>query len=281
MVDTATVRALWRRLEPAHAFIYFAPEAAQGYAALGLDGQAGYFASRSAAMGAVGSEVVIATFFNFKPELVREALPHAWEVTTPEAVLAARLDGADQALRRMLGDLVDHPDLAETANLARQAAETCRPSGRPILAAHATLPWPEPAHLELFHAVTLLREHRGDGHVAALTLAGYDAIEALVTHAASGELGLPASIMQKTRGWSDAEWAAGVERLADRGHLEPGADGELALTPEGKDRRAQVEAQTDAAAVGPWEALDPEQLTRHQEVSAPFTKAIAKQMFGR
>ncbi|HEX2576855.1 MAG TPA: hypothetical protein VHK88_10950, partial [Aquihabitans sp.] len=146
MVDTATARTLARRLEPFHAFIYFAPEAGQGYADLGLDGQDGYFASRAAAMGAVGPEVVIATFFNFKPELVHQALPKAWEVTTPEAVLAARLAAADAALRRMLGDDVDHPDLAEAAGLARRAAETGSPAGRPIFAAHAALPWPDAPH---------------------------------------------------------------------------------------------------------------------------------------
>src|SRR6478609_5739267 len=126
MVDAADVRALWLRLEPAHGFIYFAPEAAVRYEALGLEDRAGYFASRSAAMGAVGPDVVIATFFNFDPELVRAALPRAWEVTTPAAVLAARFDAADQAMRRMLGeDLVDHPDLPDAAALVRKAAEAC------------------------------------------------------------------------------------------------------------------------------------------------------------
>lgn len=277
MVDTATARALWQRLEPFHAFVYFAPEAAGNYVELGLDGGDGYFASRSAAMGAVGPEVVIATFFNFKPQLVRKALPGAWATTNPTAVLAARLDGADQALRRMLGDDVDHPDLAGSATLARKAAEQGDPSGRPIYAAHAALDWPTPAHLELFHAVTLLREHRGDAHVAALTLEGYDAVEALVSHLASGSVALPANLLQATRGWDDDEWEAGHERLRQKGYLDP--SGSLELTEAGRASRQRVEDLTDAASLGPWSALSDDEAAQLRSLSAPFTKSVAKAMF--
>lgn len=279
MVDTPTARNLAFRLEPFHAFIYFAPEAAAAYADLGLDGQDGYFASRAAAMGPVGAEVVIATFFNFKPELVHRALPAAWSTTTPAAVLAARFHAADLALRRMLGDDIDHPDLAVAAGLARKAAEAGDASGRPIFAAHAALPWPEPAHLQLFHAVTLLREHRGDAHVAALTLEGYDAVEALVTHLASGEIALPPSLLQATRGWTDEEWEAGQERLRLKGHLDEA--GGLTLTTAGKESRARVEDRTDAASLSTWEALSADEVTELRTRSAPFTKTVAKAMFGR
>lgn len=279
MVDTTTARTLWQRLEPAHAFIYFAPEAALGYAELGLDGQDGYFASRSAAMGAVGAEVVIATFFNFKPELVHHALPGAWEVTTPAAVLGARFAAADGALRRMLGDDVDHPDLAESAAIARTAAEAGDPSGRPIFASHAALPWPEEPHLQLFHAVTLLREHRGDAHVAALTLEGFDAVEALVTHLASADVALPASLLQATRGWTDEEWEAGQERLRLKGHLDEA--GGLSLTTLGRETRDRIESLTDRASLSTWGALSDDQAERLRTLSAPFTKKIAKAMFAR
>lgn len=279
MVDTTTARTLWQRLEPSHAFIYFAPEAALNYAALGLDGQDGYFASRSAAMGAVGPEVVIATFFNFKPELVHHALPHAWDVTTPAAVLEARFAAADTALRRMLGDDVGHPDLAEAASITRKAAEAGDPSGRPIFAAHAALPWPDAPHLQLFHAVTLLREHRGDAHVAALTLEGYDAVEALVSHLAMGEIALPASLLQATRGWTDDEWEAGQERLRLKGHLDEA--GGLSLTTLGKETRDRIEALTDQASLSTWDALTDDEAERLRSISAPFTKTIAKAMFAR
>ncbi|WCO65691.1 hypothetical protein PO878_14395 [Iamia majanohamensis] len=272
MVDASTARHLYERLEPLHAFIYFSPEANLSYAALGIEGHAGYFASRAAAMGAVGSEVVLATFFNFQPALVRSALPAAWEAASPAQVLEARLDGADKGLRRMLGDLVDDPRLPEAADLARQAAEQCRPEGRPLFAAHAGLPWPEEPHLVLFHAITLLREHRGDGHVAALTLENLDNGEVLVTHAASESMGLPESILQLTRGFSDDEWAAVKDRLRTRGILD--ADG--ALTAEGKELRQRIEDRTDAAALPPWACLGDERCTRLLEVAAPFSRAVVK-----
>lgn len=272
MVDAPTARHLYERLEPLHAFIYFSPDANLNYAGLGLEGGAGYFASRSAAMGAVGSEVVLATFFNFQPSLVRAALPSAWEVASPQQVLDARMDGADKGLRSMFGELIDDPRLPEAADLARQAAEQCRPEGRPIFAAHAALPWPEEPHMVLFHAITLLREHRGDGHVAALTLENLDNGEVLVTHAASESMALPESILQLTRGFGDEEWGAVKDRLRTRGILDD--DGHL--TAEGKELRQRIEDRTDAAALPPWECLGDERCARLLEVAAPFSRAVVK-----
>lgn len=276
MVDAATARHLHQRLEPLHGFIYFSPEAAEEYATLGLTGQDGYFASRAAAMGAVGAEVVIATFFNFQPHLVRNALPAAWDVTTPAEVLAARLRGADATLRRILDDAVgigvDDPELAEAAALARTAAEACRPEGRPLYAAHAGLPWPEEPHLQLFHAVTLLREHRGDGHVAALTLENLDNGDVLVTHAASDEFGLPEWILQRTRGFSDEEWAAAKDRVRDRGLI----DADDHLTAEGKELRQRIEDRTDDAALPPWEALGKQGCARLLDRARPYGRAVLK-----
>jgi hypothetical protein len=222
-------------------------------------------------MGPVGPEVVIATFFNFQPRLVHHALPAAWEVASPEAVLDGRRAAADAALRRMLGDLVDDPRLPEAAALARTAAEACRPEGRPLHAAHAALPWPDEPHLQLFHAITVLREHRGDGHVAALTLEGFDNGDALVTHAASEPM-LPEVVLQRTRGFSDEEWAAAKERAVAKGWLAP--DG--SLTEEGATVRGRVEDATDAAALPPWEALGDDGCARLLEAAAPFGRAVVK-----
>ena len=276
MVDAATARRMHRRLEPLHGFIYFSPEAAEAYAALGLTGQDGYFASRAAAMGAVGPEVVIATFFNFQPRLVHSALPSAWDVTTPAEVLAARTQAADATLRRVLGDAagvsVDDPALAEAAALARTAAEACRPEGRALYAAHAGLPWPEAPHMVLFHAATLLREHRGDGHVAALTLENLDNGDVLVTHAASEEFGLPEWILQRTRGFSDDEWADAKARLLERGLI----DDDDHLTDEGKRLRQRIEDRTDDAALPPWQALGAEGCARLDELARPYSRALLK-----
>jgi hypothetical protein len=272
MVDISTVKALHRRLEPLHAFVYFSPEASLRYAALGLDGQAGYFASRSAAMGRVGSEVVIATFFNFKPDLVRDVLPATWDVVSPEQLLEARMLGADETLRRVLGDLIEDPTLMEVAELTRTAALACAPAGRPLFAAHAALPWPDEPHMIAFHAVTLLREHRGDGHVAALTLENLTNVEVLVTHAASEEFSLPEEILQLTRGFSDEEWEAAKGALRGRGLLDD--DGNL--TVEGIEMRQRVEDRTDVAALQPWEALGQESCDQLLELARPFTRAVMK-----
>ncbi len=199
--------------------IYFAPESAASYTALGLPQEAGYFASRSAPMGAVTAATVVATFFNFAPSLVHAAIPRAWETAPPVAVLAARLAAADAALRRMLGDAVRSAEMARAAELARRAAERGgeRYEGRPLFAGHAGLPWPDEPHLVLWHAQTLLREFRGDGHVATLLQRGITPVEALVLHVASGEVPFPFS--RDTRGWSSDQWTTGTESARDRGWL--------------------------------------------------------------
>ena len=166
-------RRLWPAFETYHAHVYFVPEAAEAYRGLGLKGGwMGYFASRSAALGPASPGLVTAVFFNFHPAMVARALPDAWALASPDDVLAARLRSADVALRRLIPDHVGSPAEAEAAALAREAAEAPALAGRPLFGALRSLSWPEEPHLQLWHACTLLREHRGDGHVAALTDAG-------------------------------------------------------------------------------------------------------------
>ena len=153
------------------------------------------------------------TFFNFNPEVVKAAIPAAWDAAPPSAVVASRFEAADRALRRVLGPAVDSPEMVEAASLARSAAEAACCDGRPLAAAHAALAWPDEAHLVLWHGASVLREHRGDGHVAALALAGVSGIEALVLHAATGEV--PRGILQSTRAWSDESWDAALDGLVD------------------------------------------------------------------
>ncbi|MGK5443241.1 SCO6745 family protein [Micromonospora sp. URMC 105] len=271
----AVARTAWRRAEPIHAMIYFAPEARQRYGALGLDGLTGYFASRSAAFGAVPAEPVVATFFNFKPALVHAALPAAWERAAPTAVLRARLDAADAALRRAFADLEDGagtPAVAEAAGLARRAAESAceQLPGRPLFAAHAALPWPDEPHLVLWHAQTLLREFRGDGHVSALLLAGLNGLEALVLHAATGDV--PVRFLRRSRGWTSDEWAEAVDELRSRGLLADGDD--LALTEAGRELRQSVEDRTDALAEPAYRVLGEDGCARLAELARPLSRAV-------
>jgi hypothetical protein len=236
-----------------HSLIYFAPEAEQQFTAAGLEaGRMSYFAGRSAPMGAVGAGVVTATFYNFSPDLVASCIHRAWQLARPDAVIAARFAAVDAALRRLLGpELLTSPDLVTLAGLAREAARAGTPEGRPLYAGHADLPWPSGgAHLDLWHALSLLREHRGDGHVAALTAAGLSGLEALVTHTATGQ-GFTPEFARASRGWSAADWDAAVAALAARGLLD--AAGEL--TAAGHEVRAAVERDTDRMAAGPWRHL--------------------------
>ena len=277
-MDSVVARKTWRTLEPLHGFIYFAPEAEPAYTRAGLKpGRMGYFASRSAPMGPVSAEVVIATFFNFHHGLVRSVIPEAWSLATPAAVLGARLEVADTGLRRMLGDeAITSAEMAEAAALARIAAEAAceRPEGRPLFAGHVSLPWPDEPHLVLWHAQTLLREFRGDAHIAALTLLGLNGLDALICHAASGDV--PAETLRTSRAYSEAEWAAGVEDLRARGVIE--ADG--SFTDAGRTAREQVERMTDDLSLVAYEAIGEEGSDRLRALARPFSKVVSAAAFG-
>jgi hypothetical protein len=177
-----------RSLEPFHGLVYFAPEATEAYRRLGTDDyHVGSFGSRAAALGPVPAEVVTALFCNFHPDVVTAAIATAWVVAEPEAWVEARHRGIDGALRRILGDELEGTSMVQAAALAKEATNACSCVGRALYAAHRSLDWPEQPHVVLWHALSLLREHRGDGHVACLVEAEIGGCEALVLHAGTGE----------------------------------------------------------------------------------------------
>ncbi len=244
-------RRAWTLFEPIHAIVYFAPESTDAYKAAGLrGGWMGYFASRSAPMGAVSGEVVAAVFHNFRPSMVLRAIPDAWTFSTPDRVLEARLEVADFALRRLWGPEVDSDEVTEAASMALEVAGGLHIDGRPLFAGHAGLPIPEVPHLALWHACTLLREHRFDGHIAALTVHGLDGLDALVLASASGT-GMDAETMEKVRGWTQDEINAAWDGVRGRGLV----DAEHGLTNEGSALVGAIEEATDRLAGGVWDAL--------------------------
>jgi len=262
-------RKMHRTLEVYHGLVYFAPEPAARYEKLGLGGRSGYFASRAAAMGAVDAEVVIATFFNFNPALVRNALDGVWARVSPDQVLDARHAGADAMLRRTVGEEVHSDAMVEAAEIARRAATGLEPAGRPLFAAHARLAWPDEPHMVLWHAQTLIREFRGDGHIACLVEAGVDSgCAALVQHAATGEI--TADALRTSRAWSQDEWDATVARLVERGWVHP--DG--SATEEGARVRAAIEDRTDELAMAPWETIGADDADQLRALVRPFSRAI-------
>ena len=271
-------RRTWRTVEPLHAMIYFVPEAAAFYELLGITGRNGYFASRSAPMGAVSAEVAIAAFYNFSPELVRQAIPISWDVATPESVVTARLQAVDASMLRLLGETtLRSPEMVRAAELARIAAcEACiRTEGRPLAAGHAGLDWPDEAHLVLWHAQSILREYRGDGHCALLVALGLSGAEALVSHAATGDA--PAQLLRSTRGWSIGEWAGAVDSMRSRGWL-TGTD-ELVMTDRGRAKRQELEDQTDELAAAPYDALGDQGCKELRALVRPWSKVLAEVLF--
>jgi len=269
--EAERARKLWRTCEPYHGFVYFAPEAAEEYAGIGITGRTGYFASRSAAMGRCSTATVVATFSNFHPGLVAHAMGGWPDDVSPADVLAARHRAVDRVLRARLGDEVVASDaVARAASLAGRAAQGLaeRCAARPLGAAHAALPVPDEANLALWWAITALREHRGDGHLAALVDAELTGLESLVVHAASGEV--PAEVLRTTRGWSEDEWAGAVDALARRGLVE----GDGSFTEAGAALRQQIEDRTDRLAAAPWSVLTDDEDAELRDLVRPWSKAV-------
>ncbi|MBU6531836.1 SCO6745 family protein [Streptomyces mayonensis] len=271
--DTATDPRVGRRctsaLNSLHSTHYFSPDLGRELGALGVtDHRAVNFAVRAAALGPVGAGAVTAAFYNYKHDLVARHVPAVWETVTPGQALAARTRAVDATLRRLLGEeALASAEMAEAATLALRAAEACSRSARPLYAAHADLPVPEAPHLALWHAATLLREHRGDGHLAALLTAGLDGLEAVVTHTATGK-GIAPKWVFTTRGWTREEWDAATDRLRERGLV----DGAGELTEEGSALRAEVERETDRLDAAPYAHLGPEGVARLTELATGFVR---------
>ena len=269
MTSPGTARLLWSLAEPFHALTYFAEEAQAAFAAAGLHGfWAGYFAGRAAPLGAVGAEVVGATFVGFEPGFVARRVPAVWEAASPATALDARLAGVDAAVRRVLGE--DWPGsaaAAEAVELAGAAAAAVDVAGRPLAAANAALAAPGEPHLVLWQALTTLREHRGDGHTAALVVREVDGVQSHVLAAAAGRS--DRAWLQKARGWDDAAWDDAAAHLADRGWLHDGA-----LTAEGLAMVTAIEADTDRLALGPWRTLGAQRCDRLVELLRPVRRAV-------
>ncbi|OBG31251.1 hypothetical protein [Mycobacterium sp. E3198] len=265
--DPGLARRFFDRYEPVHAVTYFAPEARAALDGLGYRGfWMGYFAARSAPLGMVPREVVAAVFYNFAPERVAKALPAAWEIAPPEAALRARQESAVAALRRY--GVVPDENVAAAAELAGRAAREAPLDGRPLFAANVALPWPEDPLAALWHAATLLREHRGDGHVAVLEAAGVSGRESNVLHAAAGRV--RADYIARTRDYDEAAWRHYEQRLAERGLL----DDDGSLTAAGRQLKDHIESSTDTLALSALDALsDDEVETLFQALSA-ITRAV-------
>lgn len=263
----ALARRFFDRFEPVHGITYFAPESRQAMDGLGYRGfWMGYFATRSAPFGLVATPVVAATFYNFSPARVAKALPAAWSIAAPEDALRIRLESAVAALRRY--GVADDENLRTAADLCAKAATAAPVDGRPLFAANSALPWPGEPIEKLWHAATLLREHRGDGHIAALVTAGVSGRESNVLHCAAGRV--PAEFIKRARDYGDDEWQQCADSLTGRGLLAP--DG--ALTDAGHELKDRVEAQTDAAALSALDGLTDGEIETLFRALTPITRLV-------
>jgi Helix-turn-helix family len=260
-------RRFYDRFEAVHAVTYFAPESRAALDGLGYRGfWMGYFAARSAPLGTVPTEVVTAIFYNFAPERVAKALPTAWQIAGPEAALRARQESAVAALRRY-GITADENTRA-AAELAGKAARQAPFDGRPLFAANLALPWPDDPLAALWHATTLLREQRGDAHVAVLAAKGVSGRESNVLHAAAG--GVPREYMARARDYDEAAWRRHEERLAERGLLND--DG--SLTAAGRQLKDDIESSTDALALSALDALSDDEVEALFQALTPIAGTV-------
>jgi hypothetical protein len=249
-------RRMFELVEPIGLIPYSADEPNESMFALGFTNYWDtYFAGRAAPLGAcVPAEVVHALLYNFAPGEVARHIPKVWATTTPEAAILARQQGCTAALGRILGGLVDTPGFARAVELLTQAATSAPLEGRPMYAALRALPMPEEPVTRLFHVASLLREHRGDGHIAALVSEGVGGLEAHVLYAL--ELGMPAEKFGRIHHLPSPQLVALVNGMKARGLV----DRDGGFTPAGRASKQRIEALTDDLAVAPYECLDPDEI---------------------
>jgi hypothetical protein len=262
-----TARRLFDRFEPVHALTYFASEARAALDTLGFRGfWMSYFAARSAPLGPVPPEVVTAIFYNFSASHVARALPAAWEFASPTDALRAREASAVAALRRC--GVTGGDDVETAAALLAKAARSAPYDGRPLFAANLARPWPDEPLAILWHAATLLREQRGDAHVAALAALGVSGRECNVLHSVADRV--PRDFIMRSRQYDDDEWRWCTQRLAARGLV----DDSGALTAAGIALKQNIEDTTDRLALTAFDALDDGELEALFRSLTPITRAV-------
>ncbi|WP_436843366.1 SCO6745 family protein [Streptomyces narbonensis] len=235
-----------------HSISYFTPDLGVELERFGVtDPLSVYMACRSAPLGAVDAPVVTAVFHGFAPAFVAERVPAVWDSVSPKQAILARQKAIGTALERLLGsEVIRSEQMAEAAKLATAAAWGASFPGRPLYAANAALDQPDEPHIALWHAATMLREHRGDGHAIVLGHLELIGAEALVLDCAS-ELGMPKEVVMPQRGWSEQDWSAAQERLVDRELI----DGAGTLTARGVALREEMERETCRLDRAPYTAL--------------------------
>lgn len=265
----SVARRMFQLIEPIGVIPYWANEPIEAMYALGFtDFWDTYFAGRAAPLGVVPAEVVDALFYNFAPGEVSRHIPHVWQTTTPEAAIAARQTGCVRALRRILGDHVDSPAFGRAADLMLEAAVDAPLEGRPMFAALRAIPPPDEVVARLFHAASALREHRGDGHIAALMVEGIGGLESHVLYALA--MDMPANAFGRVHHLPTAQLAAVIDGMRGRDLI--GDDGWL--TDHGRAVNRRIESLTDHLAAPLYEGLRASELEELASMLEPLAKLL-------
>ena len=240
--STASARRFASAAEPLHSCAYYAPEINE-FTSLGFHGWwHAYFAYRSAPLGNASSQLVTEVFYNFAPRMVERSVPGCWEILAADAVRREQLSIVGRALTRIFDSYAWGSELRTVVELLAGALPELDVTNRPLFAAWASQPWPEESVLGLWHASTLLREFRFDGHNEALRQAGVSGLGSHLLMVADGR-GTP-DVVQKIRGWTPDEWATEMTLLQDAGWLDPSG----LHTTKGRSARKEIELQTDQHA---------------------------------
>lgn len=266
-MDRSTVHDVHMAINLVHRFVYFVPEAAEEYAALGATGRGTYFASRAAPLGPVPDAVVLATFYNFSPVAVHAAMPGMWDIATPAAWQAARFRAAERALGRVAPALTA-AQITEARALVDPVVAGLDLAGKALGAANASVALPSDPLLALWQQLTVIREWRGDVHIALLVANDVGPCECMVLQVGTGRF--PLSITQATRQWDEAQWAAAIANLASRGWVE--ADG--SLTAVGAEARERIEDDTDRLCTPMWAPIGDAGAARLAELILPIHTAM-------
>jgi hypothetical protein len=242
-------RTLRDACEPIGANVYFAPEAHRNYADLGMNGASGYFCSRGASLGQPSGMVVASAFGVFSPAIVVPAVDAGWACTNGDDVLRARYDGAVASLRRLLGE-PEPSQVARAVDLLQRGLAVAEHAGHPLFSGLKALPWPDDPVAQLWRSCDMVREHRGDSHIAVWTRAGVKPIE--IQLMSELRMHIPLKTYSMTRGWTIEQMDAALDGMRAKGWVEAAAD---TFTPEGERFRDQIEADTDAMEVDVVDAI--------------------------
>ncbi len=219
-------RGIWAAVEPIASSVYFLPEVHRAYNELGFDGpsrvQGGiefpdmlaYFTSRGACLGPnVSGHLVASAFGVFKRPMVVDAVAQGWTRTDQPAILAARQRGATEALTRILGATPD--GLSWATEILTRMGTQANGEGRALYSGLLSLGYPDDPMGAFWRAADIVREHRGDSHIAAWIDQDLDACEiGVLTDPWRGQ---PLKSWVRSRGWTEDELDATIERLRGRG----------------------------------------------------------------